>query len=104
MPWATQGRLTNPTANTVLADTGPLPQGPTLAPQIVASSTVLVQLLFQRRNAANDATITEQSIVVLANSSTDIPIKHHMELQDGERLRVATFANVTGTVQASILW
>lgn len=105
MPWATQGRLTNPSAGAIVADTGALPAGTTYYPQVVVSSTATAQLIFQRRNAGNTVTISEQLVVCPANQTFQLSLNGNLDdWADNERFRVVLNANVTGSVQGSIFW
>lgn len=105
MPWQTQGRLTNPNAGAVVADTGPLPSGTSYSPQLVVSSTTTAQVLLQRRDAANAQTLTEQLIVCPANNTINISVTGYLnELQDNERIRLVLNANMTGSIQGSLFW
>jgi hypothetical protein len=102
---ATQGRLTNPAAGAVLADTGSLVATPGLTPQVVVSSSVTAALILQRRDAANAVTQVEQLLVVNANTTFAVHIKGYVQdIQDGERVRVVTNAQTNGMMQASLFW
>ncbi len=105
MPWFTQGRITNPAAGAVLADTGPLIGGPNYQPQAIVSSTIAAQILIQRRNATNTANVSEQLVVCPANSTFTLPLVVNMSetWQDDERVRLVINATINGTIQASLL-
>lgn len=104
MPWATQGRVTNPGVASVLADTGPLSSGTSYSPHIVMTSTVAMQLLLQRRDTANTATLQEHIFPIAANQPFSLPIQGVIDIADGERLRLIPNAAATGVAQGSIFW
>lgn len=103
--WFSAGRLTNPAAGAVLADTGPFSTGVgSLAVQAVVSSTVLAQVLLQHRDVANTTTLSEQLFVVPANSTYNLPLESALQgLQAGERFRLVLNAGITGTIQGSLI-
>lgn len=104
MPWTTEGRKTNPGVATVLADTGPLSSGTSYSPHVVVSSTIAIQVVLQRRDAANAVTLQDHVFPIAANQPFHIPIQGVIDIADGERLRLVPNAAVTGIAQGSLFW
>lgn len=104
MPWATQGRITNPGVSSVLADSGPLSSGTSYSPHIVISSTVAIQVVLQRRDSANTATLQEHIFPIAANQPFNLPIQGVIDIAEGERLRLMPNAAATGIAQGSLFW
>jgi len=111
MSWSTEGVKTNPGPNTILADTGPLTQAEVdlqevPIPQITVSADVNVTVLFQLRNAADNATVAQQAYAVGAYAPLVIQSpRAFIQLNSGQRFRVVLTAGITGNVQASLfLW
>lgn len=104
MPWRTEGRKTNPAAGTLLADTGPLQGGVSYSPQLVVSSTVILQVRMEHRDAENLNTLQEHTFLVPANSSFQFSVWGYFDILEGQRVRLTVGANVTGTAQGSLFW
>src|SRR5205823_1090604 len=103
MAWYTEGEQTGTVTNgTVLADTGPLANAdpPIL---VTCTASVTAALTLQRRNAANDATISAQAIRLSANTTQSFAFGP-VHLEDQERIRIVTTALIDGAVQASITY
>ena len=104
MPWQTNGRITNPAASQVLADTGPVAEVQGMSPQVIASSTVGVGVILEHRDAANAATLKSHIFPLSANSSFEMNWDGYFDVQAGERLRLVTSAAATGSVQGSLVY
>lgn len=97
----TEGEKNAPADDTLLADTGPLGEG-NASYNFVISASVLAKVLLQRRNAANDATVWQQSIWLGAAQSPFIGPLSTFTYAD-ERLRIVTDGALTiGKIQATI--
>jgi len=99
--WFTEGQKTNPSDNTVLADTGDL------TPQVwnvtlVVSGTVLTKIKLQRRNVDNNGTLQTHEFSVNGNEPFSTPILKIDVLDEGESIRVVTEGTTLGQVQVSI--
>lgn len=96
-----EGELTNPADEAVLADSGALPTGQYEVFGVISASANS-QVKFQRRNAANDGNVFEGvGLYVLANSS--VPIAWHFFVDKNERIRIVMDdAQGAGTVWASL--
>lgn len=98
--WYTEGPQTNPAANTVLADTGPIGPGTYLF-DVVVSAGAAVDVAFQHRNAANNATIKQHEFYLAAKDKAQFVFE--VPLASGERVRIITLTAVTaGKVSGSI--
>lgn len=104
MAWIPGTRLSNPNAGAVLFDTGPLTADRSWSPHVLVCATVAAQVLFQRRNAANDATLQEQIFPVAANQPFSFAVNGQIDVAEGERLRLVLNANITGAVQCSMFF
>lgn len=102
MAWHTEGEKTNPGNNDLLADTGPVPSGNTLFPNIVvAAGAAASAVRVQHRNADNNATVKEFRIKTPAND-TKVLYLGTLALGNNERLRVVQDGVYVGVVQALI--
>lgn len=104
--WLSSGRITNPIADQVIADTGALP-GICRQFTAIASASVATIFELQLRNAANTATLKSQILAVPASGSittSDQPNNAAFCMADNERLRIVTVVGVTGSVSASLFY
>jgi len=106
--WLSSGEVSNPSAGTVLVDSGPIsaPSGPiqlSLCWSVYATALTTVSL--QHRNAANTGDVQDQVIGILANSNDDFCEPVSWDIADQERIRLVarTGPGLLGTVSAS-LW
>lgn len=106
MAWSTAGRIVNPTAGQVMADTGAVPSTGLDLSQcfVIMTSTVACFFVIERRNAANSAVISEQGVACAANATEKINFPPPLSLAGSERVRVTINGAVTGQAQASIIW
>lgn len=100
MSWLAGAIVNNPAANTVLIDTGPIPEGPQGLPTILVSSEAAAIVLFQLRNAADNATLKSHAIIVPVGT-TYIQSPGNIEVGAGERVRCVLFAAIAGRMQVS---
>jgi hypothetical protein len=98
--WVTNGIVVNPTAGTVIADTGSINGGGSTYTIIVAANAV-TRFEIVIRNPANNGDVSVQNFFVLANSNFTAVLP--MDVPGGGRVIIRTPANVTGSVQGSIL-
>jgi len=99
--WFSNGPLTNPAANAILADTGPYSVGGPSSiciRSMVVASTVTAIIILEHRDATNTSTVHSQGMPVPANSSMIYP-SICVILSDQERIRIRLN---TGTVWGSI--
>jgi len=102
MAWFTNGILTNPAINTILADSGALPEaGGPVSTRVIVSSTVICAPILELRDAANSANISSQAFILAANTSLEIELP--ITWAAGERMRVRLNAAITGLIQVSII-
>lgn len=101
MKWNTAGLLTNPAVNTILTESdvfvgdGPRPC------LVMVASTVACVVVYEWRNAANDANKQFQAFPVAANGFMRIDIPY-VDALEGERFRLRLNAAITGVCQASL--
>lgn len=99
--WVTQGIITNPTSQQILADTGAISGGQSNYTFII-SCNAIVRVDLAARNAANSADTKAQTIFTQANGTiylTNIP----MDVDPGGRVVVRSQAAFTAIIQVSIL-
>lgn len=101
MSWAASGRLTNPTANAIVADTGPLSVG-TRRLTIVLAASVTAICELQHRDAANALTLKSQIIVVPGNVLVPLDIPCGLDNALNERFRIELVQGITGLLSCSI--
>jgi hypothetical protein len=101
--WNSAGILTNPAANTIMADSGPQNEG-LRAWSVVCSATGSAQLIVEHRNATDTANVPNhtQGLLIAANGYAPLnPAAGIFFLQD-ERIRVRANAAVAGAAQCSV--
>lgn len=102
MAWLSSGRVTNPTANQVLIDTGQLVAGPKNF-AVYAASTAAAAFELQWRDATDTTTTKSQIVAAGANGFTySPPLLRDVEVAQNERFRVIQVANLTGSVSVSM--
>lgn len=95
-----EGKLTNPTTTTVLADTGQLIHANYEA-RLVVGASVAATFVLERRNAANTANVGNVPVVYTpAGQSGEYVFTYRLETN--ERLRCLPEANITGTAAATL--
>lgn len=105
MPWITGGLQSNPSAATILADTGARsgPAGSTetiLELRLLATSSAVCGIEIQHRNAANNANVWQHAFRLAADAAINIELP--VTIANGERVRVVMLTSPTGQVQASL--
>lgn len=99
MGWTTNGTKTINVAAQVLADSGSLPEGSGNL-KLIVSSSVLVVITLEQRNAANDTTVKSQAFFCPAGDMRDAELM--VSLAEGERFRLTIGALAAGVVQGSL--
>lgn len=105
MSWTASGRITNPTLDQVLVDTGPLVAGVYFF-SVFAAATVASAFELQWRNAANAATLKSQIVAVPANTTIwgfEVANGLYIDVAASERIRIIQVAAVTGSVSVSLV-
>lgn len=96
-----QGEQTNPTAGTVMADSGAVPFGGPYEARIIINASAAAQFQVQRRNTANGANVgAVVGLYVAAGQGAQFVLLYVLEAN--ERLRVTMDDNLTGTGWASV--
>ena len=101
-PIFTAGALTNPAANTILADTGPMGLGST-APAFVICSTVASVVVLEYRDAANVANLYSQVFTVPVSSCFYYLYPTSWSNDVDERVRLRLNSVIVGSIQASLV-
>lgn len=96
----TEGKKTNPTTSTVMADTGALPYECIYQVRAILGASDTATFQIQHRNAANDANQVAVVVYVPANASGEYLVD--VTAAAGERVRVMMDANLTGTAAATL--
>ncbi|MDR7400049.1 MAG: hypothetical protein QN144_12180 [Armatimonadota bacterium] len=97
----TAGRLTNPGANTVLADTGPIPEDDQLFDvYATVRSSVGALIRCELRDDTNTNTLELTELNVPAGNT--VHIKMPFYIRKGQRIRLVLDAAITGNITASL--
>lgn len=97
----TNGRQTNPSGGTVLADTGPLPYiDEEFFVYVIARASVNTQCALQHRDSSNTSNISVVEFDVPANTTVSFVLP--FSAKRDERLRIVTVGGITGDVTAHI--
>ena len=102
MALISSGRITNPTLNQVLADTGPLAAKERIF-QAIAAATVNTPLELQHV-AADGTTVLKSQIIACTAYGTGWfpPLIAELNMAVNERLRIIAVTAVTGSVSCTI--
>lgn len=105
--WFGGSVVSNPIADTVLADTGPISVSP-IFPQFkfefdivitISSSVSNVRISVEHRNDTNTGNVASVTFIVPSGISVvSLPVR----LQQNERVRIVTAQSIAGDVSASI--
>ena len=96
----TQGKQTNPTTSTVLADTGVLP-GALYEVRVLVGCSAAATMNVEHRNAANDGTISDTVLLRVAAGQTGMYVLK-FDVKTNERIRVVPEANITGAAESTL--
>jgi hypothetical protein len=96
----TQGKQTNPTTATVLADTGELSAG-MYEVRVTVGCSAAATMNVEHRNAANGGNVTDVVLLRVAAGQTGMYVFKYA-VNVNERFRVVPEANITGDAEASI--
>jgi hypothetical protein len=100
--WYASGRLTNPTLNQVLVDTGALPAKQRMF-KVIAAATVNTPLELQHVAADGTTVLKSQIIAIPAFSTAGCgPQVEEVNMAINERVRIIAVTAVTGFVSCSI--
>ena len=105
MSWLSSGRITNPTLDQVLLDTGALPAGVYFFAAYGAGSVASV-FEVQHRDATNTVTLKSQIIAAAASSIApkfEVSERTPLTLAANERIRIIAVAAIVGAVSVSLL-
>lgn len=99
--WFTNGLLTNPAANTVLASTGAVNEPSEYHAYVVGASTVAARISIRHRNATDTGDV-EGPIIVPIGANTPVEFFVPVRLAKGERITVVNESLLTGDIAFSI--
>lgn len=104
MAWGTAGKLTDPGANAVLADTGPL-AAVAFVPTLICWANVACLITLRHRNAANNADVHAQqlSLTTEGDNSRIFGLPSSVTLGLNERLILTLDIAIVGQIQCSII-
>jgi hypothetical protein len=92
---------TNPTAGTVMADSGAVPYAGLYEVNVIIGQSAAATFTIQRRNAANGANVgSTVDLFGAAGQSGQYRLLYTLEIT--ERVRVVMQANLTGTAAAAV--
>ena len=100
MAWATGGILTNPAADAILADSGPLPAGQSNVKVMLGGNVACVATV-EWRDAANATNIRSQTIAIAVNQLIELEFPG-VTFSLNERIRVRNNLVLVGSVHASV--
>lgn len=103
MPWASQGVLSNPVANAVLADTGAL-LAITCTFTIIISTQYASRVTIALRDSSNTADVSSHIIRTLSDGPTMLTGLGGVLMGLNQRLVIRAESAILGEVQASIIW
>jgi hypothetical protein len=99
--WFTNGLLTNPSANTVLANTGAVNEPSEYHAYVIGASTVAARISIRHRNADNTGDV-EGPIIVPIGANTPVEFFVPVRLAKGERVTVVNESALTGDIAFSV--
>lgn len=102
MAWVTQGKVNNPTAGLVLADTGAVGSAGPVSGNIVIWTDTSAFVTLRRRNATNTADIATQQLYINGQNLFFMPAVT-ITLAVNERVQITNDNAFTGTIQASLI-
>lgn len=100
--WDSQGKKTDPAANTVMADTGQIATIGDFRATVLASASAAAIMTVQHRNAANNGSVTDDQIIYVPAGGTVAVERLITTTAALQRVRVIMNANLTGTAGANI--
>jgi hypothetical protein len=98
----TEGEVTNPSDNDVVADTGALLPG-IYEVRVTLGASAAAHYALQRRNAANDANVGVVPILYAAAGQSGQYV-FRFSIETGERVVVAMDDALTGTASVILQW
>lgn len=103
MPWASQGVLSSPGANTTLADSGAL-LAVTCTFTIIISTQYASRVTIALRDSLNATDVSSQLIRTLSDGPTMLTGLGGILMALNQRLVIRAESAMLGEVQASIIW
>lgn len=102
MAWISSGRITNPTLNQVLVDTGPLAAKERIF-QAVSAATANAPLELQHVAADGTTVLRSQILACTAFGTGWFPsLSSELNMAINERLRIIAVTAITGSVSCSL--
>jgi hypothetical protein len=102
MGWNSNGNITNPGLNAVLADSGPLDHA--IQVTILLSSSVAATILYEHRNASNDTALESFMFYLTLNQQILIILpKLMVNISSGERVRLVNTTVIVGSAQGTLI-
>lgn len=102
MAWDTNGLITDPSDNAILADTGAVGSMMTKDYCVLTSADAACELVLEHRNVMNTSNLHSHRINHNDPSRT-VDLQIPITLGVGERLRVRLVTGFTGDIQGSLL-
>lgn len=103
MPWVSQGVLSNPVANSILADTGTL-LAVTCTFTIIISTQYAARVTIALRDSLNATDVSSQLVRTLSDGPTMLTGLGGILMGLNQRLVIRAESAILGEVQASIIW
>jgi hypothetical protein len=103
MAWYTEGVVSSPSANDLLADTGQLSVGGRTIQSMVLAANVSATIRLEHRNAANDTTLNSQTFYLSALAPVTFQPNVGVTVSANDRFRIVVVSGlIVGNVQASL--
>jgi hypothetical protein len=100
--WDSVAESTNPTAATVMADTGALPHDGIYEVRVTCGGSAAAQFMLQHRNAANGANVSDTVVLYSPAGQSGQYVFRFVATATGERFRVVMDDALTGTASVGI--
>jgi hypothetical protein len=99
--WVTNGVMTNPAANAILAESV-IPADATKKFSVVVSTNVAAIVFVEWRDSTNTANLRSQAILLPANQTVQVWADFVPNFAADERIRIRLNTGVTGTMHGSL--
>ena len=96
-----EGELTDPTADTLTADTGAVALGGNYECIVTCGGSAAADFRLERRNTANDADVGD-TVVIKGPAGQSGQYRFLLRIDAGERVRVVMDDNLTGTASVAL--
>lgn len=100
--WYSNGRQTNPAANTVLADTGPVLNDGEYFIYVIARSSITADIQIQHRDATNTNN-AEPPVEVTIPGGTTVYLEFPVSLKLNERIRAVLPSGIIGDITVHMI-